>query len=206
MMSPGGSIVASLKNVNGFLAVNIPPDDLIRIDFEQEGVVPKVMLHIFEEFVLFLGRHPFNNEVPHMDENPSEQSRLGIFFSKEIFEGGVIHIHNAFVHDEIRPEFFEGVHHGKHFFFCHGVMRFRLGHCFARLVYRPKMLFLTLPEDHTYGKVACITHKLKREEERGIFLKKMGHRPGYLQKVLYESSLQTDMIKKATDTLDGSGI
>nr|GEW61508.1 hypothetical protein [Tanacetum cinerariifolium] len=53
MMSPGGSIVVSLENINGFLAVNTPPDDLIRIDFEQEGVVPKVMLHIFEEFVLF---------------------------------------------------------------------------------------------------------------------------------------------------------
>ncbi|GJY75676.1 hypothetical protein Tco_0480792 [Tanacetum coccineum] len=34
------------------------------------------------------------------EENPPEQSRLGIFFSKEIFEGGVIRIHNAFVQDE----------------------------------------------------------------------------------------------------------
>nr|GEV42174.1 hypothetical protein [Tanacetum cinerariifolium] len=41
MMSPGGSIVESLENVNGFLAVNTPPDDLIRTDFEQKGVIPK---------------------------------------------------------------------------------------------------------------------------------------------------------------------
>ncbi|GJR14923.1 retrovirus-related pol polyprotein from transposon TNT 1-94 [Tanacetum coccineum] len=34
------------------------------------------------------------------EENPPEQSHLGIFFSKEIFEGGVIRIHNAFVQDE----------------------------------------------------------------------------------------------------------
>nr|GEV16590.1 hypothetical protein [Tanacetum cinerariifolium] len=122
------------------------------------------------------------------EENPSEQSRLGIFFSKEIFEGGVIRIHNAFVHDE----------------------------------------------DHTYGKVACIAHKLKGkvpvrgnqdwcfsqffleclkgfntlfgEEEWGIFLKKTVHRSGYLQKILYESSIKADMTKKATDTLDGSGM
>nr|GEX31866.1 hypothetical protein [Tanacetum cinerariifolium] len=66
MMSPDGSIVASLKNINGFLAVNTPPDDLIRTDFEQERVVPKVMLHIFKEFVLLLGRHPFHNKVPRM--------------------------------------------------------------------------------------------------------------------------------------------
>nr|GFB62994.1 hypothetical protein [Tanacetum cinerariifolium] len=66
MMSPGGSIVASLENVNGFLAVNTPPDDLIRIDFEQKGVVPKVMLHIFEELVLLLGRHSLDNEIPRM--------------------------------------------------------------------------------------------------------------------------------------------
>nr|GFA91849.1 hypothetical protein [Tanacetum cinerariifolium] len=115
MMSPGGSIVASLKNFNGFLAVNTPPDDLISIDFKQEGVIPKVMLHIFEEFVLLLGRHSLNNEIPRMDENPPEQSLIGIFFSKEIFEGRVIRIHNAFVQDE----------------------------------------------DRTYGKVACIAHKLK---------------------------------------------
>nr|GFB15984.1 hypothetical protein [Tanacetum cinerariifolium] len=66
MMSPDGSIVASLKNINGFQAVNTPPDDLIHTDFKQEGVVPKVMLHIFEEFALLLGRHPFNNKVPHV--------------------------------------------------------------------------------------------------------------------------------------------
>nr|GEY54382.1 hypothetical protein [Tanacetum cinerariifolium] len=55
MTSLDGSIVESLENINGFLAVNTPPDDLIRIDFEQDRVVPKVMLHIFEEFVLLLG-------------------------------------------------------------------------------------------------------------------------------------------------------
>nr|GEV29098.1 hypothetical protein [Tanacetum cinerariifolium] len=105
MMSPNGSIVASLENVNGFLAVNTSLDDLMHIDFKQKGVVPKVMLHIFEEFVLLLGRHSLNNEIPCMEENPSEQSRLGIFLSKEIFKGGVIRIHNAFVHDEARPNF-----------------------------------------------------------------------------------------------------
>nr|GEZ07274.1 hypothetical protein [Tanacetum cinerariifolium] len=40
MMSPGRSIKASLENVNGFLAMNTPPDDLIHIDLEQEGFVP----------------------------------------------------------------------------------------------------------------------------------------------------------------------
>nr|GEX35109.1 hypothetical protein [Tanacetum cinerariifolium] len=55
-----------LENVNGFLAVNTLLDDLIHINFEQEGVAPKVMLHIFEEFVLLLGRHPFHNKVPRM--------------------------------------------------------------------------------------------------------------------------------------------
>nr|GFC32899.1 hypothetical protein [Tanacetum cinerariifolium] len=66
MMSPDGSKVASLENVNGFLYVNTPPDDLIRIDFKQEGAVPNVMLHILEEFVLLLGRHSLNNEIPRM--------------------------------------------------------------------------------------------------------------------------------------------
>ncbi|GJZ20994.1 hypothetical protein Tco_0558033 [Tanacetum coccineum] len=34
------------------------------------------------------------------EQNPSEQSRLRIFLSKEILEGGMIRIHSAFVHDE----------------------------------------------------------------------------------------------------------
>nr|GEZ02545.1 hypothetical protein [Tanacetum cinerariifolium] len=100
MVSPGGSIVASLENVNGFLAMNTSPDDLIRTTFKQKGFIQKVMLHIFEGFVLLLGRHSLYNEIPRMEENPSEQSRLEIFFSKEIFEGGVICVHNDFVHDE----------------------------------------------------------------------------------------------------------
>nr|GEY22765.1 hypothetical protein [Tanacetum cinerariifolium] len=99
MMSPGGSIMASLKNISGFLAVNTPPDDLIRTDFKQEGVVLKVMLHVFEEFVLLLGRHPFHNKFTRMvldsffitdgdikflkEENPLEQSRLGILLVKK---------------------------------------------------------------------------------------------------------------------------
>nr|GEX08522.1 hypothetical protein [Tanacetum cinerariifolium] len=83
VMSPSGSIVESLENVNGFLAVNTSSDDLIRTDFKQEGVVLKVLLHIFEEFVLLLGRHPFHNKVPRMEENPAEQSWFGILFVKQ---------------------------------------------------------------------------------------------------------------------------
>nr|GEZ38092.1 hypothetical protein [Tanacetum cinerariifolium] len=44
------------------------------------------------------------------------------------------------------------------------------------------------------------------EKEWGIFLKKTGHRSGYLRKVLYKSSIESVMTKKATDTLDGSGM
>nr|GFB14366.1 hypothetical protein [Tanacetum cinerariifolium] len=48
MMSPGRSIVASLENVNSFLAVYTPSDDMIHIDFKRKGVVLEVMLHIFK--------------------------------------------------------------------------------------------------------------------------------------------------------------
>nr|GEW95933.1 ribonuclease H-like domain-containing protein [Tanacetum cinerariifolium] len=71
MMSPGRSIVLSFENANGFLTMNTPPNDLIRIDFKQEGVVPKVMLHIFEEIILLLGRHSLNNKVPRMPAAPT---------------------------------------------------------------------------------------------------------------------------------------
>ncbi|GKD90936.1 hypothetical protein Tco_1366443 [Tanacetum coccineum] len=47
------------------------------------------------------------------EENPPEQSRLGILFSKKIFEGGMVRMHDAFVHDEVRPEFFKSIHYGK---------------------------------------------------------------------------------------------
>ncbi|GKF87632.1 hypothetical protein Tco_0258509, partial [Tanacetum coccineum] len=46
VMSPGGSIVASFENVESFFAVHTPPDHLIRIDFEQEGVIPEVVFDI----------------------------------------------------------------------------------------------------------------------------------------------------------------
>nr|GFA63023.1 reverse transcriptase domain-containing protein [Tanacetum cinerariifolium] len=44
------------------------------------------------------------------------------------------------------------------------------------------------------------------EEEWGIFLKETGHRPGYLRKVFYESSIEAGMTNKAMDTLDGCGM
>ncbi|GJS87803.1 hypothetical protein Tco_0770439 [Tanacetum coccineum] len=44
------------------------------------------------------------------EENPPEQSHLRVFFSKEIFEGGVIRIHNAFVQDKELPSFFRSLH------------------------------------------------------------------------------------------------
>ncbi|GJQ94379.1 hypothetical protein Tco_0005518 [Tanacetum coccineum] len=100
-MSTGGSTMASYEDINSFLARNTPPDHLIRTYFEQIGVVPKVVFNILEKLVLLLGQHPFNNEIPRVEENPPEKSRLGIFFSKEIFKGGVIRIHNAFVQDEL---------------------------------------------------------------------------------------------------------
>nr|GEY37296.1 reverse transcriptase domain-containing protein [Tanacetum cinerariifolium] len=72
MMSPGGSIMASLENINGFLAVNTPPDDLIRTDFKQERVVPKVMLHIFKEFVLCWDDIPLTTKFPAWDVVPTK--------------------------------------------------------------------------------------------------------------------------------------
>nr|GEV79926.1 hypothetical protein [Tanacetum cinerariifolium] len=63
------SIVASLENVNGFLVVYIPLDDLICTNFEKKGVVP---------------------------ENPMKQSHLGIFLGKEISEDEMIRTLNAF--------------------------------------------------------------------------------------------------------------
>nr|GFA28765.1 reverse transcriptase domain-containing protein [Tanacetum cinerariifolium] len=66
MVSPGGSIVASLKNVNGFLAVYTSSDDLISKDFKQKGVVPEIVLHILEEFIFLFGRHSLDNEISGM--------------------------------------------------------------------------------------------------------------------------------------------
>nr|GEX44205.1 reverse transcriptase domain-containing protein [Tanacetum cinerariifolium] len=57
--------------------------------------LPKNFINTFEQMAkMFLGKY----FPPSM--NPTEQSRLRIFLSKEIFKGRMIRIHNAFVHDE----------------------------------------------------------------------------------------------------------
>nr|GEV44687.1 hypothetical protein [Tanacetum cinerariifolium] len=53
---PRGSIVASLENVNGFLAVYTPSDDLISTDFKQKRVVSEIVLYTLKEFAFLLGR------------------------------------------------------------------------------------------------------------------------------------------------------
>nr|GEX59582.1 retrovirus-related Pol polyprotein from transposon 17.6 [Tanacetum cinerariifolium] len=42
--------------------------------------------------------------------------------------------------------------------------------------------------------------------ERSIILKKTGHWPSYLQKILYESSIEAGMTEKTMNTLDDSGM
>nr|GFD10491.1 hypothetical protein [Tanacetum cinerariifolium] len=82
------------------------------------------------------------------------------------------------------------------------VIGFCLGHGLTGIVYWPDMLFLTLPQDYTNGKVASVAHELKGpipvrsfsqfsfeclkgfntlfgEKEWGIFFEKTGHWPGY---------------------------
>nr|GEZ37753.1 hypothetical protein [Tanacetum cinerariifolium] len=43
------------------------------------------------------------------------------------------------------------------------VIRFSVGQCFASIVNRPKMFLMTLPQNRTYGEIACIAHKYKSQ-------------------------------------------
>nr|GEZ38225.1 hypothetical protein [Tanacetum cinerariifolium] len=190
MMSPGGSIVASLENINGFLDVNTLPDNLIRTDFKQEADVPKVMLYIFEEFVLLLGRHPFHNKVPRMvackigkpwGVKPPEQSRLGILLVKQHTPWLAI----------LFPLLCNELEH-RSLFCLHGVLV-------------ENDLFFVALRLHLWQNYLHHTY-LKRKEERSILFKKTGHRPGCLRKILYESSIEADMTEETTDTLNGSGM
>nr|GEV27509.1 hypothetical protein [Tanacetum cinerariifolium] len=169
MISPGGSIVASLENVNGFLAMYTPLDDLIRTTFKKEGVVPE-----------------FAKSANH--ENLTEQSRLGIFLSKEIFQGEMIRIHNAFVHDEDCTDSKVAciVHKLKGKI---PVVRNKMHKAFPLPV-------IEFP----------LAEQLPTAKKWGIFLEKTGHRSGYLRKVCYEMSIEADMTEKAMDTLGGGGM
>nr|GEY46787.1 DNA-directed DNA polymerase [Tanacetum cinerariifolium] len=72
--------------LNGFSRLCIAP-----------GTFQRCMMAIFHDMIKKT-MEVFMDDF--LEENLMEQSRLGIFLSKEIFEGGVIRIHNAFVHDE----------------------------------------------------------------------------------------------------------
>nr|GFA49712.1 hypothetical protein [Tanacetum cinerariifolium] len=120
--------------------------------------------------------------------NPTEQSRLGIFLSKEIFEGGMIRIHNAFVHDEDCTD-------SKVACIAHELkgqisVRGNRDWSFSQFSFECFKSFNTL-----FG-----------EKEWGIFFKETSHRSSYLQKVFYEPSIEAGMTKKATDTLNSGGM
>nr|GFB53123.1 hypothetical protein [Tanacetum cinerariifolium] len=99
MMSLRGSIVASFENVESFFAVHTPPDHLIRADFKQKGVVPKIVSLVFEKLVFLLGRHSLNDKVTRVS--------------------------------------------------------------FTSIMNGPKVFFITLPQDRTYGEIAGVAHKFK---------------------------------------------
>nr|GEZ55577.1 hypothetical protein [Tanacetum cinerariifolium] len=166
--------------------------------------------------------------------NPPKQSRFSILFGKKILKGGMIRMHYAFVHNQIRPEFFKCIHYCQHLFFCCSVISFRIVHRLTSIVNRLEVFLMSLPQDHTYGKIACVTHKLKwqvpvwgnqdwsfrkfflqclesfdtlfREKDRSILLKKMSHRSGDFRKILSESPVKTGVTEETSNTLDGRGM
>nr|GEZ21918.1 ribonuclease H-like domain-containing protein [Tanacetum cinerariifolium] len=88
MMALGRSFMASFEDIISFLAMHAPSNDLIHTNLEQIGIVSKVMSNFLKEFLLLLGRHPFHNKIPHMEENPPKQSRLGILLTKKVILNG----------------------------------------------------------------------------------------------------------------------
>nr|GEY68862.1 copia protein [Tanacetum cinerariifolium] len=88
MVSLGGSIVASLENVNGFLTVYTPSDDLINTNFKQKAVVPEIVLHILKEFIFLLG-HALDNEIPRMDCTNSKVASIAHELKGHIPEEGI---------------------------------------------------------------------------------------------------------------------
>nr|GEZ91811.1 hypothetical protein [Tanacetum cinerariifolium] len=82
MMSPGGSIVASLKNVNGFLAMYTPSDDLIRTDFEKKGIIPK---EYSKEVLGFFDVIAIGNTTPYYDPIVSNTSQTLTSFGESDF-------------------------------------------------------------------------------------------------------------------------
>nr|GFA78966.1 putative reverse transcriptase domain-containing protein [Tanacetum cinerariifolium] len=67
MMTPGGSFMTSFEDIKSFLAMHTPSNDLIRTYSKKAGIVPEVMFFVFKEFLLLLGRHPFDDKIPRME-------------------------------------------------------------------------------------------------------------------------------------------
>nr|GEY44842.1 ribonuclease H-like domain-containing protein [Tanacetum cinerariifolium] len=67
MMASGGSFMTSFEDINSFLAMHTPANDLICINPKQIRVIPKVMFNIFEEFLLLLECQPFLDKIPRME-------------------------------------------------------------------------------------------------------------------------------------------
>nr|GFB30413.1 hypothetical protein [Tanacetum cinerariifolium] len=105
---------------------------------------------------------------------------------------------------------------------------------FTSIINGPKVFSITLPQDRTYGELACVAHNFKwevpvwgnqdwrfhnyllsrlesfdaifREDERGILLKKVSHRSRNFGKIFDESSVKTGVTEKTPNTFDSSGM
>nr|GFB96540.1 hypothetical protein [Tanacetum cinerariifolium] len=93
---------------------------------------------------------------------------------------------------------------------------------------------MSLPQDCTYGEIACVAHKLEwqvpvcgnqdwrfrksflqclksldtifEEHERGILLEKMSHRSRDFGEILNESPVKTGVTEETSNTLYGRGM
>nr|GFA22291.1 hypothetical protein [Tanacetum cinerariifolium] len=89
------------------------------------------------------------------------------------------------------------------------VISFRIVHRLTSIVNRLEVFLMALPQDCTYGEIACITHKLEWQVQfRAIKIgaSKMSHRPRDFGEILNESPVKTDVTEETSNTLDGCGM
>nr|GFC42090.1 hypothetical protein [Tanacetum cinerariifolium] len=114
------------------------------------------------------------------------------------------------------------------------VVSLRIVHRLTSIVNRLEVFLMSLPQDCTYGEIACVAHKLKwqvpvwsnqdwsfrkfflqrlesldtifKEHERGILFEKMSHRSRDFGEILNESPVKTGVTEETSNTLDGCGM
>ena len=96
------------------------------------------------------------------EENPSNQSRFGLFLGQQVLQCGMVRVDNDLAAQDIRPKLLQSKENRLQLLLHSRVVKLSVGERLACVTYGSRLFVDLLPQNRAHCKIRSITHNLKR--------------------------------------------